>query len=117
MAEAPYLSDPAFRESHHGPQHVDGNGCIHDRDPAPEQIAAMRLAIRRAVPQLPGNVSRKQTEYRSRDALGKQFGISGRTAEAVSRSGKKRYAQMCGPFQGRHPRQAGRSVRRVAWVG
>ena len=31
--------------------------------------------------QLPGNVSRKQTECRSRDALGRQFGISGRTAE------------------------------------
>jgi hypothetical protein len=48
--QASYLSDPSFSEQHRGPHNVDDNGCIHDRDPSPEQIAAMRLAIRRAVP-------------------------------------------------------------------
>lgn len=50
MDEASYLSDPAFAEIHTGPVHVDHQGVVHGRDPAPEQIAAMRLAIRRAYP-------------------------------------------------------------------
>ncbi len=47
MAEAPYLSDPAFSEAHTGPDNVDANGTEHGRNPSPDQIADMCRAIRR----------------------------------------------------------------------
>jgi hypothetical protein len=46
----PYLSDPSFHEEHTGPPVLDkyGQSRPGKRDPAPEQIAAMCEAIRRA---------------------------------------------------------------------
>ena len=54
--QAAYLSDSAFSEPHRGEILVDEHDQPHGRDPSPDQIAAMRLAIRRAVPRDPVGV-------------------------------------------------------------
>ncbi len=49
-----YQDDPSFREEHTGP-HLEGKDGIElsRRDPSPEQIQSMCLAIRKVCPRAP----------------------------------------------------------------
>ena len=51
MQDPPYLDHPSFREKHTGPHLTGAHDCVlKQRDPSPEQIAAMVDAILRSSP-------------------------------------------------------------------